>query len=66
MCLLETDGFVWDKERGKINAEKDAWAKYLKVCGTFSSILAKRVLGANERVSLGPPEGGGLQAKAFG
>ena len=47
-------------------ATEDLWDKYLEVCDTFYSILAKHVSGANERVSLEPPEGRNLPDKAFG
>ena len=64
--LLETEGLYWDHENGEILANKDAGDKGIKVCGTFYSILVKDVLGANERVSLEPPEGRNPQDKALG
>jgi len=52
--LLKTAGVRWDIKNGKILAPDEVWAQYLKVCGTFYSILVKYVLGSNKKVSLEP------------
>ncbi|CUS10354.1 unnamed protein product [Tuber aestivum] len=30
-ALLKNDGFHWDRERGRVDAEKEVWAKYIRV-----------------------------------